>query len=47
MFKEIVQLFKSDSLYDQALNECFEMLDLCKQMFNESIKSLRKNNPPR
>ena len=44
MFKEIVQLFKSDSLYDQALNECYEMLDLCKEMFNESIKSLRKNN---
>ena len=28
MFKQIFNLFKSDSLYVQALEECHEMLDI-------------------
>ena len=44
MFKQIFNLFKSDSLYEQALNQCFEMLDTDLLMFNESIKSLRESN---
>ena len=44
MFKQIFNLFKSDSLYEQALSQCFEMLDTDLLMFNESIKSLREND---
>jgi len=44
MFKQIFKLFKSDSLYEQALCECYEMLDIDLAMFKASIKSLRKND---
>jgi phosphate transport system protein len=44
MFKQIFNLFKSDSLYEQALNQCFEMLDTDLLMFNESVKSLRESD---
>ena len=44
MFKQIFEIFKSDSLYDQALNECHEMLDIDLTMFKASIKSLRKSD---
>ena len=44
MFKQIFELFKSDSLYEQALNECYEMLETDQKMFNESMKSLRKSD---
>jgi len=44
MFKQIFELFKSDSLYNQALLECHEMLDIDKEMFNESINTLRKSD---
>ena len=44
MFKQIFELFKSDSLYEQALTECHEMLESDREMFNESIKSLRKSH---
>ena len=44
MFKQIFNLFKADSLYEQALNQCFEMLDTDSLMFNESIKSLRESD---
>ena len=44
MFKQIFDLFKSDSLYEQALSECHEMLDIDLSMFKESIKSLRKSD---
>tara|TARA_B100000029_G_scaffold191375_1_gene189207 strand:- start:2105 stop:2770 length:666 start_codon:yes stop_codon:yes gene_type:complete len=44
MFKQIFEIFKSDSLYEQALNECHEMLDIDLTMFKESIKSLRKSD---
>ena len=36
MFKELLNLIKSDSLYEQALNRCHEMLDIDSQMFNHS-----------
>ena len=41
MFKQIFEMFKSDSLYEQALSECYEMLEIDRKMFNESIKILR------
>ena len=44
MFKQIFELFKSNSLYEQALDECHEMLDIDLTMFKESIKSLRKSD---
>ena len=44
MFKQIFEIFKSDSLYEQALGECHEMLDIDLTMFKTSIKSLRKSD---
>ena len=44
MFKQIFELFKSDSLYEQALVECHEMLEIDRKMFNASIKSLRESD---
>ena len=44
MFKQIFDIFQSDSLYEQALSECHEMLDIDLTMFKESIKSLRKSD---
>jgi len=44
MFKQIFEIFKSDSLFEQALSECHEMLDIDLTMFSASINSLRKSD---
>ena len=44
MFKQIFEIFKSDSLYEQALVECHEMLDIDLTMFKASNQSLRKSD---
>ena len=44
MFKQIFEIFKSDSLYEQALVECHEMLDIDLTMFKASVQSLRKSD---
>ena len=44
MFKQIFEIFKSDSLYEQALSECHKMLDIDLSMYKESIKSLRESD---
>jgi len=44
MFKQIFEMFKSDSLYEQALGECHEMLDIDLTMFKASIETLRKSD---
>ena len=44
MLKQIFEIFKSDSLYEQALLECHEMLDIDLSMFKASIHSLRKSD---
>ena len=44
MFKQIFELFQSDSLYEQALLECHEMLEIDREMFNESTKTLRQSD---
>lgn len=44
MYKQIFELFQADSLYEQALQECHEMLDIDRTMFNESVKSLRASD---
>ena len=41
---KIFNLFKSDSLYVQALEECHEMLDIDLKMFQESINVLRNKD---
>ena len=44
MFKQIFEIFKSDSLYEQALGECHKMLDIDLSMFKASIESLRQSD---
>ena len=44
MFKQIYKLFQSNSLYEQALNECHKMLDIDLLMFKTSVESLRKSD---
>ena len=44
MFKQIFELFKSDSLQEQALTECYEMLEIVREMYNESVKTLRHSD---
>ena len=44
MLKQIFDLFKGNSLYEQAVLECHEMLKIDQEMFNESVKSLRKSD---
>ena len=44
MLKELIKIFKSNSLYDQALVACHQMLDTDLTMYNASIKSLRQSN---
>ena len=44
MFKKVFELFNSDSLYNQALEECYEMLEIVRKMFNESIETLRQSD---
>jgi len=44
MLKQIFEIFKSDSLYEQALGECHEMIDIDLTRYKESIKSLRKSD---
>ena len=44
MFKQIFEIFKSNSLHEQALTECHEMLEIVRQMFNESVNSLRNSD---
>ena len=44
MLKEFFNLLKSDSLYEQALIESYEMLDIDLSMFTESVKSLRESD---
>ena len=44
MFKQIFEIFKSDSLYEQALSECHEMLAIDETMLEASVSSLRKSD---
>ena len=41
MLKEFFNILKSDSLFEQAMNECHEMLEIVREMFNSSTNSLR------
>ena len=44
MFKQILEIFKSNSLHEQALTECHEMLEIVREMYNESTNSLRNSD---
>ena len=41
MLKEFFSILKSDSLFEQALSECHEMLEIVREMFTSSSNSLR------
>ncbi|NQV37655.1 MAG: hypothetical protein HQ509_06600 [Candidatus Marinimicrobia bacterium] len=41
MWKEIISAWKSDNLLAQAWDQSYEMLDISREMFNESVRVLR------
>jgi len=43
-FKELIELWRSDNLLTQALNDSHEMLVSTYEMFRESVKSLRESD---
>lgn len=44
MLKELFAIFKEGDLYSQALDECYEMLDISQEMFLASVESLRHSD---
>ena len=44
MFREIFKLLRRDGLLEQALQSCFEMLDLCGSMVHKAVDSLRNRD---
>jgi len=44
MWKEIIELWKSDNLLQQAYNQSFEMLELAQEMFRSALECLRKKD---
>lgn len=43
-FKELIELWRSDNLLTQALNDSRAMLDSTRRMYRESVKSLRESD---
>ena len=44
MLKELFAVFKEGDLYSQALEDCYEMLDISQEMFLASVESLRRRD---
>jgi phosphate transport system protein len=44
MWKNLIQIFKRDDLYLQALRESYAMLDLDLEMFKSSVETLRRTD---
>jgi phosphate uptake regulator len=44
MLKELLKIFKGDSLLDKAFQQSYEMLDITKDMFVEGTSSLRERD---
>ena len=44
MFREIFKLLAKDNLQVQALNQCYEMVDICHEMVLASVESLRRRD---
>ena len=43
-FRELIELWRSDNLLTQALNDSYAMLDNTRDMFRESVRSLRSSD---
>ncbi len=43
-FRELIELWRSDNLLDQALNDTYTMLESTQEMFRESVRSLRRSD---
>ncbi|MBN2029064.1 PhoU domain-containing protein [bacterium] len=44
MWRNLIKMWKSDNLLDQAWKQSFEMLDITHEMFLEAIRSLRESD---
>jgi phosphate transport system protein len=44
MWKNLINLFKKENLYTQALHESYTMLDMDWEMYEASVQSLRKSD---
>lgn len=44
MWKNLVNLFKGDNLYREALQECYTMLDMDWTMYQASVQALRRSD---
>lgn len=44
MWREIIELWKSDNLLQQAYDQSFEMLELANEMFKDALKCIRKRD---
>ncbi len=44
MIRKFIELLKKDNLQVQALEECADMLDLCRQMIHASVETLRRRD---
>ncbi len=42
-FRELIELWRSDNLLEQALTDSHEMLESTQEMFHESVRSLRNS----
>jgi len=43
-FRELIELWRTDNLLDQALKDTYAMLGSTQEMFRESVRSLRKSD---
>lgn len=43
-FRELIELWRTDNLLDQALNDTYTMLESTQEMFRESVRSLRQSD---
>ena len=43
-FRELIELWRTDNLLDQALENTYKMLESTQEMFRESVRSLRQSD---
>ena len=44
MWRNLISMWKSDNLLDQAWNQSFDMLTITWEMFREAVRVLREEN---
>ena len=44
MWAELIKLWKANGLLQEAWNQSFKMLEICHEMFNESVRVLRETD---